>query len=290
MRKMADKATITRLQERVYEYRKLILQLCYKVKGLHIGGDLSCAEVLVTLYQHVMKVDPQKPFWEDRDRFILSKGHGAAALYLVMAQRGFFDIQEVLDTYKGYETRFGAHPCKAACPELDSSAGSLGHGLPIALGAALSAKLDGKKFRTYCLVGDGECNEGSIWEAALAAPRFKLGNLVVVMDRNKMSLDGFTEEIMPLSPLVDKWRAFNWHTVTIDGHDISQIVDTFDTLPQVDSDVPTLIIAETTKGKGVSFMENNPVYHHMKLEEEQLKQALDEVDAAYQKTRGVQAG
>ena len=286
---MGEDVTVARLNELVYEYRKLVLQLCYTGKGLHIGGDLSCAEVLVALYHYVMKLDPQKPFWEDRDRFILSKGHCAAALYLVMAQRGFFDTQKIFDTYKGYETSFGAHPCKAACPELDSSSGSLGHGLPIAIGIALAAKLDRKNFRTYCMLGDGECYEGSIWEAALAAPRFKLGNLVAVLDRNKMGLDGFTEEIMPLEPMVDKWRSFNWHTVTIDGHDIPQIIDTFNALPPVESDVPTLIIAETTKGKGVSFMENNPIYHHLKIDEEQLKQALDEVDAAFQKTRGVQA-
>jgi transketolase len=287
MGKMADKATVARLREQVYEYRKLILQLCHKAKGLHIGGDLSCAEVLVTLYQHAMNIDPQKPFWEDRDRFILSKGHGGAAWYLVMAQRGYFDTKEIFDTYKGQETRFGAHPCKAACSVLDSSSGSLGHGLPIAAGIALAAKMDGKKFRSYCMVGDGECGEGSIWEAAIAAPGFKLGNLVVMLDRNMMSLDGFTEEIMPLNPMVDKWRAFNWRTVVVDGHDIAQIVDAFDALPPADSDVQTVIIANTTKGKGVSFMENNPLYHHLKIDDEQLKQALAEVDAAYQKTRGV---
>ncbi|GHV49272.1 transketolase, N-terminal subunit [Synergistales bacterium] len=283
---MADQATLSLLQERVYEYRKLILQLCHKAKGLHIGGDLSCAETLVTLYQHVMNIDPQKPFWEDRDRFILSKGHCGAGWYLIMAQRGYFDMDEVFETYKGYETRFGAHPCKANCPVLDSSSGSLGHGLPIAAGIALAGKIDGKKFRTYCMIGDAESNEGSIWEAALAAPQFKLGNLVVILDRNRMGLDGFTEEIMAIEPVADKWRAFNWNTVVINGNDLAQVVDAFDNLPPADSEVPTIIVAETTKGKGVSFMENNPLFHHLKIDDAQLEQALNEVEVAYQKQKG----
>ena len=283
---MADKATVERLRGKVHEYRRLILQLCNKAKGLHIGGDLSCAEVLVTLYQHQLNINPQDPDWEDRDRFILSKGHGGASWYLTMAQCGFFDMQELFDTYKQHETRFGMHPCKALFPALDASSGSLGHGLPIAAGIALSAKLDGKKYRTYCMIGDGETGEGSIWEAALAAPQLKLGNLVVIEDRNRMSLDGFTEEIMALDPVPDKWKAFNWNVVEIDGNDLEQILDAFDNLPPVDSDVPTMIIANTVKGKGVSYMENNPVYHHIAIDEDQLALALAEVDAAYENARG----
>lgn len=281
---MAALSTVEKLRADVYAYRKDLLKLCNHVKGLHIGGDMSCAEVMVTLFQYVLHVDPKNPGWADRDRFVLSKGHCSAALYLVMAQRGYFDKQELFDTYKnGYETRFGNHPCKAALPCLDSSSGSLGHGLPIAAGMAAAAKLDGKTHRVYCVLGDGELSEGSIWEAALAAAGFKLGNLVAIVDRNKMGLDGFTEEILPLNPVEEKWKAFNWNVRVVDGHDLNQIVDAFDALPPADSDVPTVIIADTVKGKGVSFMENNPIYHHIAINDEQLAQALAEVEAAYQK-------
>ncbi|MDR1731198.1 MAG: transketolase [Synergistaceae bacterium] len=283
---MADKAVVEHLRAKVSEYRKIILQLCCRAQGLHIGGDLSCAEMLVALYHYALNIDPRNPAWEDRDRFILSKGHCGAAWYVVMAQRGFFEMQELLDTYQGQETRFCLHPCKTACPELDSSSGSLGHGLSVAAGIALAGKLDGKKYRTFCMMGDGEIGEGSVWEAALAAPRFKLGNLVAILDRNKMSLDGFTEEIMPLEPIVDKWRAFNWNTVVIDGHDLAQTVDALDALPPVESEVPTIIVAETVKGKGVSFMEDNPLCHYMKIDEAQLQQALTEIDEACRAVRG----
>ncbi len=279
---MANPETVQRLEKEVYEFRKDLLKLCHHVGGLHIGGDLSCAEVLTTLYQYALQIDPKNPAWEDRDRFILSKGHCSAALYLCMARRGIVDKQEVFDTYKnGFETRFGNHPCKAALPCLDSSSGSLGHGLPIAVGMAAAARLDGKRHRVYCMMGDGELSEGSVWEAALAAAGFKLGNLVALVDRNRLGLDGFTEEIMPLDPVEDKWRAFNWNVVTVDGHNVAQIVDAIDQLPPADSQVPTVIIADTVKGKGVSFMENNPLYHHTSINDEQLAQALAEVEAAY---------
>ena len=279
---MANPETVERLEKEVYEFRRDLLKLCHHVGGLHIGGDLSCAEVLTTLYQYALHLDPKNPAWEDRDRFVLSKGHCSAALYLCMAHRGIVDKQEVFDTYKnGFETRFGNHPCKAALPCLDSSSGSLGHGLPIAVGMAAAARLDGKSHRVYCMMGDGELSEGSVWEAALAAAGFKLGNLVALVDRNRLGLDGFTEEIMPLDPVEDKWRAFNWNVVTVDGHNVAQIVDAIDQLPPADSQVPTVIIADTVKGKGVSFMENNPLYHHTSINNEQLAQALAEVEAAY---------
>ena len=284
---MADSATVDRLLDRVYEYRKDLLRLCHRVGGLHIGGDLSCAEVMITLFQYALHVRPEDPNWEDRDRFVLSKGHCSAALYLSMAQRGYFDKQELFDTYKnGYETRFGNHPCKAALPCLDSSSGSLGHGLPIAVGMAAAARIDGKSHRVYCVMGDGEISEGSVWEAALAAAGFRLGNVVAVVDRNRLGLDGFTEEIMPLDPVEDKWRSFGWRVVTVDGHDLNQLVDAIDALPPAEDPTPTVIVANTVKGKGVSFMENNPIYHHIAIDEEQLRQALAEVDAAYRRQKG----
>ena len=283
---MANKTTLEELREKVYEYRRLILLLCNKAKGLHIGGDLSSAEILVSLYQHQLNIDPERPDWEDRDRFVLSKGHGGAALYLVMAQRGFIEMDEVFSTYKQHETRFGMHPCKALFPALDSSSGSLGHGLPIATGMALAAKIDGKKHRVYCLIGDGETNEGSIWEAAMAAAQFKLGNLVVIEDVNSMCLDGFTKDIMNVEPIADKWRAFNWNVSEINGNDIEQVVDAFDDLPAADSEKPTIIIAYTVKGKGVSFLQNEPVAHHTSIDDEQLKAALEEVDVEYESSKG----
>lgn len=284
---MADSATVRALRKRVCEYRKDLLRLCHEANGLHIGGDLSCAEVITTLFHHVLRVDPLHPDWPDRDRFVLSKGHSSAALYLSMASRGYFSRQELFDTYKrGYETRFGNHPCKAALPCLDASSGSLGHGLPIAVGMAAAGRLDKKAYRVFCMMGDGEISEGSIWEAALAGAGYRLGNLVGVVDRNMLGLDGFTEEIMPLESVEAKWKAFNWNTVTIDGHDLEQVVDAFDRLPPPDSDVPTVIIARTVKGKGVSFMENNPLYHHTTIDDAQLADALAEVESAYEREEG----
>ncbi|MGI6584849.1 MAG: transketolase [Lutisporaceae bacterium] len=280
---MADKKLITMLEEKTYEYRKVILELCHKRGGLHIGGDYSCAEILVTLYNHTLNIDPKNPCWEDRDRFLLSKGHGGAGWYCVMAQRGYFDMTELMTTYKGHETRFGAHPCKNVYKDLDSSTGSLGHGMPIANGLALSARMDGKKYRVFCLVGDGELLEGSNWEAAAVAAALKLGNITVIVDRNRLSLDGFTEEIVPLDPLADKWRAFNWNVIEIDGHNIEEVVDTLDNLPPVDSKVPTVVIANTVKGKGVSFMENVPIFHHSKVTDEQYEKALAELEKNYGK-------
>ena len=276
---MLEKETVGRLRAHARELRKLLLKLCNE-KGLHIGGALSSVEVMVGLFHHAMQIDPKNPSWEDRDRFIMSKGHCAAVMYLVMAQRGYFSLEGVMETYKGHETRYGGHPCKDSCPELDSSAGSLGHGLPIAAGMALAGKLNGKQYRTYCLLGDGEICEGSIWEAAMAAPHLKLGNLVAILDRNRLCLDGFTEDIMPLEPLKNKWLDFNWNCVVIDGNNLAEVLCALDNLPPADSDVPTIIIAETTKGKGVSYMENVPEYHHRAISQSQLAQALAEIEAS----------
>jgi transketolase len=178
------------------------------------------------------------------------------------------------------------HPCRALFPALDSSSGSLGHGLPIATGMALAAKMDGKKYRVYCLIGDGEMNEGTIWEAAMAAAQFKLGNLVLIADVNRMCLDGFTADIMNIEPIVDKWKAFNWNIIEIDGNDIEQVVGAYEQLPAVSSGKPTIILAHTIKGKGVSFLENVPKAHSTSISDEQLKAALAEVDAEYESSKG----
>ena len=283
---MANKVTLDELREKVYEFRRLILILCNKVNGLHIGGDLSCAEILVSLYQHTLNIDPERPDWDERDRFILSKGHAAAALYIVMAQRGFLEMDEVFETYKQHATRLGMHPCKDLFPAVEATTGSLGHGLSIAAGIALTARVDGKKHRTYCMIGDGEMHEGSIWEAAMAAAQFKLGNLVAIVDVNRMCLDGFTEDVINVEPVAAKWRDFNWNVIEIDGNDLEQVIDTFENLPDVDSDKPTMIVAHTVKGKGVSFLTNSAPAHHIAIDDAQLEAALAEVDAAYESSKG----
>jgi len=195
-------------------------------------------------------------------------------------------MSEVFETYKGYETRFGAHPCKAACNELDTSSGSLGHGLPISCGLALGGRMDKRDYRVFCILGDGELDEGSNWEAAMTAAQQKLGNLVAIVDRNGLSLDGPTEEVVGLEPLADKWTAFGWNVVDIDGNDIEVVIDALDNLPARDSDKPTVIIARTTKGKGVSYMENNALFHNAAVNEEQFAQALKEIDDTYKKEGG----
>lgn len=285
---MAEKEIVQKLNQLTYEHRKNILDLAHERGKMHLGGDFSCAELMVALFHHVLRIDPQNPAWEDRDRFILSKGHGGGALYLTMAQRGYFSREEIFSTYRtGFETKFGMHPCKAACHELDSSSGSLGHGLPISVGIALSGKMDHKDYRVFCMLGDGELQEGSNWEAMLSAAQFKLGNLVAVVDRNMLSLDGPTEEIMPLEPLADKFKSFNWNVIEIeDGNDMEQVLRAFENLPAADSDVPTIVLARTVKGKGASFMENEAKFHNNAVTEEQYQIALRELEEAYQELKG----
>lgn len=280
---MADKTLLREMNRLVYEHRRNILELAHQRGKMHLGGDFSSAELMVALFQHVMRIDPARPDWPERDRFLPSKGHCGGAMYLAMAQRGYFTREEIFSTYRtGLETRFGMHPCKAACHELDCSSGALGHGLPLAAGMALAGRMDGKAFRVFCLLGDGELQEGSNWEAMLAASQFRLGNLVAVVDRNMLSLDGPTEELMPLEPLAAKWKDFHWNVISIaDGNDMEQVLDAFDRLPPADSDVPTVVLAHTVKGKGVSFMEHEAKFHNNAVTPEQYQQALQELEAAY---------
>ena len=276
---MIDASRMKELKELAAGMRKELLKM--SLGGhVHLGGDLSSTDFLTVMYQEKLNIRPDEPAWEGRDRVILSKGHGSAALYLAMAHRGYFSVEEVMTTYCKNETRFGLHPCKRECPILDASTGSLGHGLSMGVGIALGARKDGEDFRTYVILGDGEINEGSVWEAAMAGPQFKLGNLIAIVDRNRMSLDGPTEEIMGLDPLEDKWKAFGWNVLSIDGNDMQAVSDAFDSLPAADSDVPTVIIANTVKGKGVSFLEMIPRWHSGSVSEEEYKLACEEIDAA----------
>ena len=266
---------ITYLRQLTRTFRREILEMTTRAGSGHPGGSLSSIDVLTALYFHHIRVDPKNPKWEDRDRFILSKGHSCPALYAVLAERGFFS-KEILSTLRRYGSILQGHPDMNRTPGIEMSTGSLGQGLSVSCGIALAGKLDGRDYRVYCLMGDGEIDEGSIWEAAMIAPHFKLGNLIGIIDRNMLQIDGTTEYVVRLEPLSDKWKAFGWSVVEVDGHDMLQILDALDAASRA-NDVPTVIIAKTIKGKGVSFMENQLQYHGQSLTEEELARALEEL-------------
>ena len=267
---------ITYLRQLTRTFRREILEMTTRAGSGHPGGSLSSIDVLTALYFHHIRVDPKNPKWEDRDRFILSKGHSCPALYAVLAERGFFS-KEILSTLRRYGSILQGHPDMNRTPGIEMSTGSLGQGLSVSCGIALAGKLDGRDYRVYCLMGDGEIDEGSIWEAAMIAPHFKLGNLIGIIDRNMLQIDGTTECVVRLEPLSDKWKAFGWSVVEVDGHDMLQILDALDAASRA-NDVPTVIIAKTIKGKGVSFMENQLQYHGQSLTEEELVRALEELE------------
>lgn len=258
--------------------RKKILELTRIAAGGHLGGGLSMVDVTVALYHHVMNIDPKNPDLPDRDRFILSKGHGALALDPILARVGFFP-EENLNTFNKLDSPFGMHTNAKSTPGIEHSTGSLGHGLPVSVGMALGARLDEADWRVFCLLGDGELQEGSVWEALMSAAQFKLGNLVAIIDRNGISMDGMTEDIMALEPLADKLKAFRWNVLEVNGHDMSEILNVFDELPAPDTDTPTIIIANTDKGYGISFMRGEPKWHYGALDSELEEQAIKEIDA-----------
>ncbi len=267
-----------RLQKHIGQYRIDIIKMLHRAGSGHPGGSLSAIEIIAYLYHHEMKHDAKNPEWADRDLFVLSKGHGVPAQYVVMAEHGYFPHEE-LKTLRQVDSRLQGHPSVGFLPGIEASTGSLGMGLSFATGAALAAKMDGKANRVYCLMGDGETQEGQVWEAAMTAPKFKLNNLVAMIDYNKGQIDGPTNEIMNLEPIADKWRAFNWHTIVIDGHDLDAIADALKNARST-SDKPTMIIANTIKGKGVSFMEGVIDWHGATPNDEQTKQALAELEGA----------
>lgn len=250
----------------------------YKWGSGHFGGSFSHVEVTAVLYFYIMNVRPEEPDWPDRDRFILSKGHGAGTLFSAMAQKGFFP-KEWMDQYGDLCANLNAHPSKDRIPGADLSTGSLGHGLPVGAGMAYAAKMDNKDFMTYVLMGDGECGEGMIWETALAAPLYKLDNLVGIIDRNRLCIAGDTEKFLPLEPLAEKWKAFNWDVYDVDGHDIEVLADTFTKIKEDKNGRPKLVIANTVKGKGVDFMENDKAWHAHKMDEALYKEAMRQIMA-----------
>ncbi|GFP26001.1 transketolase, partial [Candidatus Hakubella thermalkaliphila] len=248
---LADKE-IAALTEKAWEIRHLIVQTIVWAGGGHVGGALSQVEILIVLYYHYLNIDPRRPDWEDRDRVILSKGHGGVGYAPILADRGYFPM-ELLKEFNHTGSPFGMHLDRLKVPGVDASTGSLGHGLPMAVGMALGAKLQQKPWHTYCIVGDGESHEGSIWEAAMCAAHYKLDNLTGFVDRNRLCIDGDTEEIMALEPLKGKWASFGWYVLEIDGHDFKELGEAIEEARRT-AGRPTMIIANTVKGKGVNFM------------------------------------
>lgn len=267
---------IDRLTDRAKFIRLETVRLVSIAKSGHYTSVFSCAELFSVLYYHVLRLDPSNPQWPDRDRFILSKGHAAVGLYPVLADLGYFP-KEWLDTYTRVGSPLGDHPDMRKVPGIDFSSGSLGHGLSVSVGMALGAKLSKRRFRVFCMLGDGELNEGQIWEAAMAASHYQLGNIVAIVDRNQMSLDGFTEDIMKTEPISERFKAFGWETWEVDGHDIPALLKTFSELPTGDVTKPQVIIAQTAKGKGVSFMELNNDWHLGNLAEPDRKRVEEEI-------------
>ena len=255
-----------RLKDIARELRLTVIDVMAWSGGAHVGGSLSIIDILTILYFKYLDVHPADPQWDERDRFVLSKGHAAAGLIPVLAKRGFFP-EETLKTFNHFGSPFAMHPDSNKVIGCDASAGSLGHGLSMAVGMALGARQRKMPWKTVCLMGDGECCEGSIWEAAMSAPHFKLGNLIGIVDRNRFMIDGETEDVMPLEPFADKWRAFGWEVVEVDGHDLDQLDEAL-ARAWAATDVPVLILANTIKGKGVDFMENNVVYHYASADSE----------------------
>lgn len=257
------------------EVRRDIVRMTAAAGSGHPGGSLSSVELLVGLYFAKMRHDPQRPDWADRDRFVLSKGHVAPVLYSVLARAGYFPVEELL-TLRKLGSRLQGHPHMLSLPGLDNSSGSLGQGLSQANGLALAARLNQQDYRIYCLLGDGELQEGQVWEAVMTAAHYKLANVCAIVDYNNLQIDGTVEEIIGLQPLADKWRAFNWHVISIDGHDVEQVLAAYDEAANV-KDKPSVIIAQTIKGKGISFMENVAGWHGKAPNQEELAKALAEL-------------
>ncbi len=263
------------LEDKAKVLRKHIVKMIGEAGSGHPGGSLSVIDIVTALYFEVMKVNPDDPKWPDRDRFILSKGHAAPALYAALAEKGFFPVEDLLGL-RQVDSHLQGHPDLKKTPGVEVSTGSLGHGLAVANGMALAGKLDKSTYRVYVVLGDGELQEGSVWEAAMASAHYKLDNLVAILDYNGLQIDGPVEEVMDLGDVGLKWQAFGWHVISIDGHDFEQILNAFKEAETI-KDRPTMIVAHTVKGKGVSFMEHGVEWHGTAPNEDQVKKALDEL-------------
>jgi transketolase len=268
--------TILALEKRARAIRRAVINMVYGVGSGHPGGSLSCTDILAALFFHQLRLDPANPNWPERDRFILSKGHAAPALYATLAQRGFFPESE-LSTFRQLDSRLQGHPDRNKTPGVEMTAGALGHGPSIGSGLALAARLNGQDCRTFVLLGDGEIQSGVAWEGAMTAAKYKLDNLTAILDLNGVQLDGMTADIMPMEPMADKWLSFGWHVKEIDGHNMRQILEALDEVRKIHSQ-PTIIIAHTIKGKGVSYMENKSAWHGRAPTPQEYEQAMAELD------------
>jgi transketolase len=265
------------LRQMAAQIRHDIIYMTHAAQAGHPGGSLSATDIVAALYFRVMRIDPARPDWPDRDRFILSKGHACPAWYSALAERGYWG-KEHLGTLRQLGSLLQGHPVMQKTPGVDMSAGSLGQGMCAGLGMALAGRLRKADYRVWVIIGDGEAQEGSIWEAAMAAAAHKVDNLTVVMDVNRIQNDDFVENVLPMGPIVPKWEAFGWHTIEIDGHDMAQVVSALEASREV-TGKPTVIVAHTIKGKGVSYMENNPAWHGQAPNDEQAAQAYAEIRA-----------
>lgn len=274
--------TVKELEYKALQIRINLLKLCNK-EVIHIGGDLSVCDVMTAVWQYKMNYNPKNPMDENRDRFVLSKGHASAVTTFNQAAIGCFSSESVINEYAKDGGRFSMHSCNLVNPFVEISTGSLGHGFPVACGIAAGLKLKGNSSsRVYTVMGDGEQSEGSVWEAALNAAKYKLGNLIAFVDYNGLEADGFIDEITSLGDIAAKYRAFGWNVVEIDGNDMKQIINCLDNLPSPDFDKPTVVIAHTIKGKGVPFMENQPRWHAGKITDEQLNDVINELNKAFE--------
>lgn len=267
------------LEKMAHQIRKDIVDVTGWAGGAHIGGALSVVDILVVLYFKYLNVDPKQPQLETRDRVVLSKGHGGVGYAPVLARKGFFEF-ELLKEFNKFKSPFGMHLDGNKVKGVDVSTGSLGHGLPMAVGLALGARVQKKSWLTYCILGDGECNEGTVWEAAMAASHFKVRNLITFVDRNRLMIDGTTEQIMGLEPFSDKWKSFGWIVKEIDGHSFKEIAAAIE-YAKTEDKAPVVIIANTVKGKGVDFMENQVKWHYGGLDSDLIEKAKSSIDRMY---------
>lgn len=267
------------LKEKARQARKDVVDITGWSGGAHIGGGLSVMDILIILYYKYLNINPQQPDWPDRDRVVLSKGHAGVAFAPVLARKGYFDF-DLLKTFNKFKSPFGMHLDGAKVKGVDASTGSLGHGLPMSVGMALGARLQKKSWLTYCILGDGECNEGSVWEAAMAAGHYKLTNLITFVDKNRLMIDGTTAEVMGLEPFADKWTAFGFIVKEVDGHSFEELAEAIE-YAQSKPGRPVVIIAHTVKGKGIDFMENEVKWHYGGLDSALMEKAHQSIDKMY---------
>jgi len=275
-----NRPDIKELKKKAIESRKDILKMLTLAGSGHTGGSLSIVEILVALYYYALRIDPKNPKWKERDLFLLSKGHGCPALYATLAEKGYFPKEDLWGLRK-IGSRLQGHP-QIGLPGIEISSGSLGQGLSIGNGMALAARLDNLPNRIYCLMGDGETNEGQVWEAAMTAAHYKLDNVCAIIDYNKLQIDGFCCDVKDMGAYVDKWKNFGWYAIETDGHDIEKLMDAFEKAKTIKM-MPTVIIAHTVKGKGVSFVENKVEWHGVAPKKEEYERAIVELDEASKK-------